>query len=60
MPPLIVRYDGWLGKRYGGDQDAAAIKLRFERAHLTEVSLAGQSSEMAEKNEEQIFWNMLC
>lgn len=39
------------GKRYDGNRQAALVECRFRRLHLSKVGLAGQSSEMAQKDQ---------
>lgn len=51
---LIVQQLGGLGKRNHRDRNAAAVKLGMLRLHLTEMRLAGQSSQVPEKNQQQI------
>ena len=40
--------------------DATPIELGFEFCHLAEVSLARQSSEMAQKDQQQVFAEVIA
>ena len=48
---LVANQYRRLGKRYHGDLDAAPVKFLFECVNLDEVSLTGQSSQMAVKDQ---------
>jgi len=52
---LITHQLGRLGKGNDRHRNAAASELGLLPAHLAEVRLAGQSREVAEKNQQQIF-----
>jgi hypothetical protein len=50
---LIRRELAGLGEGNNNHRDIAAIELRLESSHLTEVSLARQSSQVAQKNQQR-------
>ena len=52
MDFLIGRQLAGLGEGNNNHRDTAAIELRLESSHLTEVSLARQSSQVAQKNQQ--------
>ena len=51
---VVVKQHQRLGKRHDRDDNATAGEFSFPRAHLAEVSLTGQSSEMAEEDKQQV------
>jgi len=51
---LITHQPTWLGKGNDRDSDAAAIELGVLLPHLAEVRLARQSSQVPQKNQQQI------
>ena len=53
MDVLIGRQLAGLGEGDHDHRDTAAIELRLESSHLTEVSLARQSSQVAQKNQQR-------
>jgi len=57
---LIPKQLCWFGERNHRDDNATPFKFRFKRFHLTEVSLAGQSSEMSKKDEKQILLKVIA
>jgi hypothetical protein len=52
---LVATQHRRLRKRHDGDLDVAPVEFLFECANLDEVSLAGQSSQMAVKDQQQPF-----
>jgi hypothetical protein len=52
MDFLIGRKLAGFGERDHDHRDSAAIELRLESSHLAEVSLARQSSQVAQKNQQ--------
>jgi len=50
MKFLIAHELRRLGKRHDDNCNAAPVEFRFERLHLSEVSLAGQSGKLPEKD----------
>jgi len=55
MVLLITHQLGRFGKGEDRDLDATAIELGMLLAHLAEVRLARQSSQVAQKNQQEIF-----
>ncbi len=55
MMLLVVNQLGWRGKGHDGNRDAAPLELSMLLAHLAEMRLAGQSSQMTQKNQQEIF-----
>ena len=55
MMLLIARKLGRLGEGNHSDSDATASELGMPLAHLAEVRLARQSSQVTEKNKQRIF-----
>jgi hypothetical protein len=49
---LVMNQLGRVGKRNHDDRNVAPVEFYFKRFHLAEVSLASQSSEMPEKDQE--------
>ncbi len=60
MQLLVVSELRRFGEGHHGDRDAAPIELGFVFCHLTEVSLARQSSEMAQKDQQQVFAEVIA
>jgi hypothetical protein len=59
MPFLIGAQLRRLGKRNHNDRNTAAIKFRLDRAQLSEMSLAWQSREVPEKNQQNVLFKVL-
>ncbi len=55
MMLLITHQLGRLGKGNDRDRDAAPVELGMLLAHLAEVRLARQSSQVTQKNQQEIF-----
>ena len=60
MPFLIGAQLRRLGEGNRNDGNAAAIKFGLERAQLAEMSLAWQSRQVPEKNQQNVLCKMLC
>ena len=54
MLRLIVRKPSWFGEGDHDDRNPARLKTSFECHHLAEVGLAGQSSEVPEKDQQKV------
>ena len=54
VPLLIVDQPRRLGKRHDSDPDPPTVELIFQGAHLAEVSLAWQSSQVPKKDQQQV------
>jgi len=55
MMLLITHQLGRLGKGHDCNRDAAPLELGMLLAHLAEMRLARQSSQVAQKNQQEIF-----
>jgi hypothetical protein len=55
MMLLITHQLGWLGKGHHRDGDAAPVEFDSLLAHLAEMRLARQSSQVTQKNQQEIF-----
>ena len=55
MMLLITHQPSRVGEGNHSDSNAAAIELGMPSAHLAEVRLARQSSQVAQKNQQEIF-----
>ena len=58
MPLLVADQFCRLGEGNHGDGNAAPVELALGRAHLAEVFLAGQSSKMTQKDQQQALAKM--
>ena len=55
MMLLVVHQLGRLGKGHDRNRDAAPLELGMLLAHLAEMRLARQSSQVTQKNQQEIF-----
>ena len=55
MALLVLRQLRRVGKRHHRDGNAAPAKLTMSLPHLTEMRLARQSSQVTQKNQQEIF-----
>jgi hypothetical protein len=56
---LVKNQPGRVGKRHDNDRNVTPVEFHFERFHLAEVSLANQSSEMSEKDQQQMLLKVI-
>ena len=58
MALLVLRQLRRLSKRHHRNGDAAPAELAMSLPHLTEMRLARQSSQMPQKNQQEMFFEL--